>query len=78
MAIQNNTRIFMAKHQIKTYGELAKKVNHPYSSVRGFVNGKHKTFNEKLVNDLCELFDCEVGELLYVEKRIKQKDKAGA
>ncbi|MEK4030842.1 helix-turn-helix transcriptional regulator [Pseudobacillus sp. FSL P4-0506] len=71
MAIHNNMRTLMAKNRIKTLQEVADKTGYPYHTVRGFENGTHKRVNGGLIEALCDLFNCSIQDLMFIEKKKK-------
>jgi DNA-binding Xre family transcriptional regulator len=57
----------MAKKRIKSIKELSRITGYEYSTLYNFNSYVHKKLDPKLVADLCELFGCNVGDLLYLE-----------
>lgn len=71
MKVRTNLRLLMAKKRINSISELSEITSLPYSTLLNFYNEKYSTFNGKLIITLCELFGCQVGDLLYLEEENK-------
>lgn len=69
MELKNNLRILMAQHGIRTMVELEEKSGVSRQVLDRLEKGKSKRLDFETVVKLCNLFDCEVGDLLYVDKK---------
>ena len=69
MELKNNLRILMAKHGIRTMVELEEKSGVSRQVLDRLEKGKSKRLDFDTVVKLCNLFNCEVGDLLYVDKK---------
>lgn len=58
----------MAKKKVKSIKELSAIMKREYATIYNFSTYKHKKLDPKLIADLCELFGCSIGELLYLEE----------
>ena len=68
MELKNNLRLLMAKNGIRTMVELEEKSGVSRQVLDRLDKGKSKRLDFETVEKLCRLFDCEVGDLLYIEK----------
>lgn len=68
MELKNNLRLLMAKNGIRTMVELEEKSGVSRQVLDRLEKNKSKRLDFETVVKLCALFDCEVGELLYVDK----------
>lgn len=69
MELKNNLRILMAQHGIRTMVELEERSGVSRQVLDRLEKGKSKRLDFDTVVKLCNLFDCEVGDLLYVDKK---------
>ena len=69
MELKNNLRILMAQHGIRTMVELEEKSGVSRQVLDRLEKGKSKRLDFDTVVKLCNLFNCEVGDLLYVGKK---------
>lgn len=69
MELKNNLRILMAQHDIRTMVELEEKSGVSRQVLDRLEKGKSKRLDFDTVVKLCKLFNCEVGDLLYVDKK---------
>lgn len=69
MELKNNLRILMAQHGIRTMVELEEKSGVSRQVLDRLEKGKSKRLDFDTVVKLCNLFNCEVGDLLYVDKK---------
>lgn len=69
MKVRHNLPLLMAKKRIRSMKELQRVMNkYEYATLVNFNNYVHKKLDPELVADFCEFFDCEIGELLYLEE----------
>jgi DNA-binding Xre family transcriptional regulator len=68
MKVRNNLPKLMGEKRVKSLKELSRTTNLPYSTLYNFHTEKQETFNAELIKTLCKTFDCEIGDLLYLEK----------
>lgn len=70
MVIRHNLPLLMAKKRIKSIKELERVMNkYEYSTLINFNKYVHKKLDPELIADLCELFGCSIGDLLYLEDK---------
>lgn len=70
MQVRHNLPLLMAKKRIKSIKELERIMKkHEYSTLINFNTYAHKKLDPELVADLCELFGCQLGDLLYLEDK---------
>lgn len=69
MELKNNLRILMAQHGIRTMVELEEKSGVSRQVLDRLEKGKSKRLDFETVVKLCTLFNCEVGDLLFVDKK---------
>jgi putative transcriptional regulator len=70
--LKNNLRILMAKEGIRTMVELEEKSGVSRQVLDRLDKGKSKRLDFDTVIKLCTLFNCDVGELLYVEEEQRE------
>jgi putative transcriptional regulator len=70
--LKNNLRILMAKQGIRTMVELEEKSGVSRQVLDRLDKGKSKRLDFDTVIKLCTLFNCDVGELLYVEEEQRE------
>lgn len=75
MVVRHNLPLLMAKKRIKNIAELSRITGYEYATLINFKNYVHKKLDPKLVADLCELFGCQIGDLLYLEEKPKEEVK---
>jgi putative transcriptional regulator len=67
-ALKNNLRLLMAQNGIRTMVELEERSGVSRQVLDRLDKNKSKRLDFETVTKLCVLFDCEVGDLLYVEE----------
>lgn len=68
MVIRHNLPLLMAKKRIKSIKELQRVMKkYEYATLINFNTYVHKKLDPELVADLCELFGCNIEDLLYLE-----------
>jgi putative transcriptional regulator len=70
MRVRNNLRILMAKKGVKSVSQLSRETGLCYETLLNFYHHKYEVFNNKVVSTLCEFFDCSVGDLLELDKKV--------
>jgi putative transcriptional regulator len=65
--LKNNLRLLMAKKGIRTMVELEEKSGVSRQVLDRFEKNKSKRLDFETITKLCEFFECEVGDLLYLE-----------
>lgn len=65
--VKNNLRIFMAKEKL-SIREVHKMTGLSEITISKLYNEKSTTIAFETVYKLCKLFNCEVGDLLYLEE----------
>ena len=68
MELKNNLRLLMVKNGVRTMVELEEKSGVSRQVLDRFEKNKSKRLDFETVVKLCAFFDCEVGDLLYVDK----------
>ncbi|MEM5012098.1 helix-turn-helix transcriptional regulator [Niallia taxi] len=68
MKVKNNLKILMAKHDINNVAKLARLTGLNYQTLRSFYHQRYEVFNGPLIATLCEFFECQIGDLLQLEK----------
>lgn len=58
----------MAKHNINSVSELSRLTGIYYATLLSFYHQKYEVLNTQLVVALCEFFECQIGDLLQLEK----------
>ena len=66
--LKNNLRVLMAKKGIRTMVELEKRSGVSRQVLDRLDKDKSKRLDFDTVIKLCDLFDCEPGDLLYIDK----------
>lgn len=69
MPIRNNLRVLMAKQDIKSLSELSRRTKFHYNTIRNFSLGMHQRLDSDLVVSLCKELNCDISDLLYIEKK---------
>ncbi|MCB5235475.1 helix-turn-helix domain-containing protein [Niallia circulans] len=69
MAIKNNLNVLMAKKGIRSYSEMSRRTGYHYATVRHFSMGLHKRVDTGLIESLCSVLECDLKDLLYIEKK---------
>lgn len=69
MPIRNNLKVIMAQRGVKSYTQLSKMTGYHYATVRHFAIGLHTRLDSGLVESICEQLDCDIQDLLYIEKK---------
>jgi len=65
--LKNNLRLLMAKKNIRTMVDLEEKSGVSRQVLDRLDKNKSKRLDFETITKLCTLFDCSVGELLYLE-----------
>lgn len=71
MKVRNNLPKLMGEKRIRSVSELSRLTEIPYSTLINFYNEKFETFNAELIKRLCLFFNCQIGDLLYLEREGK-------
>lgn len=67
MEVKNNLRVLMAKHKMNIQ-DVAEKTGLSRTTVSKLYNEKSTTIAFETIYKLCQLFNCEIEELIYIEK----------
>ena len=67
--LKNNLRLLMAKHGIRTMVELERKSGVSRQVLDRLDKNKSKRLDFDTIVKLCTLFDCEPGDLLYIDDK---------
>jgi len=68
----NNVRILMAQNNIPSIVELERQSGVSRQVLDRLLKNKSKRLDFDTVIKLCKLFNCEVGDLLYIDESNKQ------
>jgi putative transcriptional regulator len=68
MKVRNQLKILMAKNDIRSVMELSKQTGLYYQTLLSFYHERYEFFNTSLVGTLCEFFNCNIEDLLTLEK----------
>lgn len=71
--LKNNLRLLMAQHGIRTMVELEEKSGVSRQVLDRLDKNKSKRLDFETLVKLCTLFDCEPGELLYIEESAEEE-----
>jgi putative transcriptional regulator len=71
--LKNNLRLLMAKNGIRTMVELEEKSGVSRQVLDRLDKDKSKRLDFETVVKLCKLFNCDVGELLYLDKESREE-----
>jgi putative transcriptional regulator len=66
--LKNNLRLFMAKKGVRTMVELEEKAGVSRQVLDRLEKNKSKRLDFETVTKLCLFFECEVGELFYIDE----------
>lgn len=66
--LKNNIRLLMAKHDIPSIVELERRSGVSRQVLDRLIKGKSKRLDFDTVVKLCTLFECDPGDLFYIEK----------
>lgn len=69
LIVKHNLHLLMAQKRIKSIKELSRIMGYEYATLYNFNTYVHKKLDPMLIADLCELFSCEIGDLLYLEDK---------
>lgn len=69
MIVKHKLPLLMAKNEIKSIKELSRITGIEYATLYNFSSYVHKKLDPDLIATLCELFSCEVGDLLYIKDK---------
>ena len=67
--LKNNLRLLMAQHGIRSMVELEEKSGVSRQVLDRLDKGKSKRLDFETVVKLCTLFDCDPGDLLYIDEQ---------
>ncbi|WP_445506822.1 helix-turn-helix domain-containing protein [Niallia sp. 03190] len=68
MKVKNNLRILMAQHKMNIK-DVHEKTGLSRTTISKMYNETSTTISFETIEKLCLLFDCEVHELMYLEKK---------
>lgn len=70
MIIKNNLRILMAQHKLNIK-DVHEKTGLSRTTISKLFNETSTTISFETIGKLCELFDCEVDELIFLDRSAK-------
>jgi len=73
MKVKNNLRILMAKHKMNIQ-DVHEKTGLSRTTISKLYNEESTTIAFETISKLCKLFDCNVDDLLYLEKEEGKKE----
>lgn len=68
MQIKSNLPVLMAKAGIKSKSELHRLTGWSYWKIRTLTGEKNQWVDKDFLVEVCDYFNCEIGELLELEK----------
>lgn len=72
MPIRNNLKVLMAKNGIDSIKELQRQKHMKqfhYATIRHFSIGLHQRIDSDLIEAICKQLNCDIQDLLYIEKK---------
>lgn len=73
--LKNNVRLLMAKNDIPSVIELERRSGVSRQVLDRLIKGKSKRLDFDTIVKLCKVFNCEPGELLYIEETNDESNK---
>ncbi len=70
IVIKSRLKVLLAEHEL-TQKELAEKIDARLPTINDLCNNKSKQIPVKLLNDICNLFNCDIGDILRHENDLK-------
>lgn len=70
MMIECRLRVLMAEKNINIV-ELSEKIKVNRNTISSLYNGKSRTYNDDILNKLCDFFECTVGDILVYKPGAK-------
>jgi putative transcriptional regulator len=67
MIVRNNLRVLMAKHKMNIQ-DVHEKTGLSRTTISKLYNEESTTIAFETISKLCKLFNCDVDDLLYLEK----------
>lgn len=67
MKVKHNLRFLMYKRHINSIRELSEATGIHYRTLQNFSSYVHKKLDPVLISQLCEFFNCNINDLLYLE-----------
>lgn len=67
MIVRNNLRVLMAKHKMNIQ-DVHEKTGLSRTTISKLYNEESTTIAFETIRKLCKLFNCDVDDLLYLEK----------
>ena len=67
MPVKNNLRVLMAKNKVNIQ-EVHEATGMSRTTISKLYNETSKTISFETIESLCTLFNCEPGDLMYIEK----------
>lgn len=68
MVLKNNIKLKIIEKEYKSVQDFSFKNNLSYYKVRKLANNETNSIDIELLVSLCEIFKCNVGDLLYIDK----------
>lgn len=68
MKLKNNLRVLMAKNNIRSMSELERVSGVSRQVLDRLEKGKTKRLDFDTVLKLCDVFDCEIGDLFFIDE----------
>ncbi|EZP77585.1 helix-turn-helix domain-containing protein [Parageobacillus genomosp. 1] len=74
MIVRNNLRVLMAKHKMNIK-DVHEKTGLSRTTISKLYNEESTTIAFETISKLCELFNCDIGDLLYLEEVEEGKEE---
>lgn len=71
LRIKNRLPALMGEKRVKSVRQLSKATGIPYATLMNFYHEKYETFNGDLVVKLCQYFECDIADLIYLNKDVQ-------
>lgn len=68
--IKSRLKVLLAENEL-TQKELAEKIGARLPTINDLCNNKSKQIPIKLLDDICNLFNCDIGDILKHENNLK-------
>ncbi len=70
--VKNNLFVLMAKKDIRALTTLSKAAKVNYRKLHNFATNQQKFIDPDFLGAICNTLDCEIGELITLEKEEKK------
>ncbi len=66
--VKNNIYVLMAKKDIRALTTLSEKAEVSYRKLHNFATNQQKYIDPDMLGAICNTLDCEIGDLITLEK----------